>query len=102
MTTDTMVSVALLVALLGIAIQVYNWYTGRKKDTQHDDSKLEDIRTSLLKCNMKLDQVCTTTTDIKTDIKAVQQNVNEIDKRVAMLEQNEKIIWKKIDEISQG
>ena len=61
--------------------------------------KIDGIKESLLKVNMKLDQVCTTTTETRTDIKAMQNQFTEIDKRVVVLERDMKTLWNKVDEM---
>ena len=101
MGTDASVSVALIVAVVGLLISLYGWANGRKKDTQADDSKLEEVRTSILKANMKLDQICGTTVDIKSDIKSMQTDFNGLDKRVTLMENEIKTAWIRIDELKE-
>ena len=70
-----------------------------KTDTKEDINELTSIKESLLKVNMKLDQVCSTTTETRTDIKAIQNQFVEIDKRVVILERDMKTLWNKFDRL---
>lgn len=77
----------------------------RKKDTKEavteDAVKYDGIKESLLKVNMKLDQVCTTTQETRTDIKSMQNQFADIDKRVVVLERDLKTLWNKVDDIEK-
>ena len=71
-------------------------------DTIEDVNELTSIKESLLKVNMKLDQVCSTTTETRTDIKAIQNQFVEIDKRVVILERDMKTLWNKFDRLEDA
>lgn len=71
-------------------------------DTKEDVNELASIKESLLKVNMKLDQVCSTTTETRTDIKAIQNQFVEIDKRVVILERDMKTLWNKFDRLEDA
>ena len=57
-----------------------------KQEYVEDASKIDGIKESLLKANMKLDQVCTVTNETRSDIKAMNENLNAVEKRVSVLE----------------
>lgn len=57
-----------------------------KKDIQDEGAQFNEINTSLLKANMKLDQVCSTTNETRTDIKALNKDISSLDKRISNLE----------------
>lgn len=78
MGTDATISIALIIAAVGFFITVYNFNNERKKDTLSEASMAEEIRGGLIKVNMKLDQLCGTTTDIKADNKAMQQQLSTV------------------------
>lgn len=99
MTQDVSLSIALIIALVGFFITVYNWLNTRKKDTQAEDGKLEDIRMSLTTANVKLDSVCATMSDIKTDIKAMNSKIQEQDKEIAMVKRDLATAFKEIDQL---
>lgn len=90
MGTDTTVSIALIIAIIGCFVTVYNFNIARKKDTLSEASKMEEIKTACLKANMKLDEVCTRLTGIQTDVKALQQANTSLEIRIARLEEHNK------------
>lgn len=68
--------------------------------TEHD--ALKDLDKSLLKANMKLDQVCSTTNETRTDIKALNKDIKDIDKRVTIVERDLKTAFRYIDQMKGG
>ena len=50
------------------------------------DNRAEIIE-PLLKANLKLDSLCSQMTETRTDIKALNRELKDIDKRVSILEQ---------------
>ena len=73
------------------------------KDTKHqseeDNSKIEQINQSLIKANMKLDQTCQQLSELRLDVRNLSSSINEIDRRVTILERDVKTAFNKIDEI---
>ena len=68
----------------------------RKKDQVNDISSDSEFKA---KVNMKLDQICNTTTDIKADIKYIQQKQNEHSAEIAVMKENIKTAFMRIDEL---
>lgn len=66
---------------------------GRKDVSQEHES--------LLKANMKLDQICATTNETRSDIKSLYTSLNEMDKRIGIIENEQKTIWKRFDELKE-
>ena len=75
---NTVSIIALVVSgcmfLIALATFIVNGVRNGKNDVKTDEARLNDINQSLLKVNMKLDQVCTTTSEIRTDIKTIQKS----------------------------
>lgn len=72
-----------------------------KKDTAEQIKEHEDIREGLLKANMKLDQVCATTNETRTDIKSLNSQLTDVDKRVTVVERDLKTAFIRIDELRE-
>lgn len=72
-----------------------------KKDTAEQIKEREDIREGLLKANMKLDQVCATTNETRTDIKSLNSQLTDVDKRVTVVERDLKTAFIRIDELRE-
>jgi peptidoglycan hydrolase CwlO-like protein len=74
-----------------------------KKDTvkaiEEEDKKFDGIKESLLKANMKLDQVCSTTTETRSDIKSLNKDIIMIDRRLTIVERDMKTAFNSIDEL---
>lgn len=64
-------TVLYIIALIGVAMTIYNWYNGNKKDTQNDTKEF-------IKLNMKLDQLCETTTKSSTKLDKIDDTISEI------------------------
>lgn len=81
---------ALLVSTIMMIIAVITLLRNSKKDQKADikneDATLQEIKTSILKANMKLDQVCAVTNEIRTDSKLLASRLTELEKKVAILE----------------
>ena len=60
---------------------------------------MHGINESLLKVNMKLDQVCSTTNETRTDIKSLNKDMNNLSVRVSILERDLKTAFSQIDEL---
>ncbi len=92
MGTEATISIALIIAAVGFFITVYNFNNARKKDALTEESKMEEVRTSCLKANMKLDTICSQLTGIQADVKALQQDNRNLDTRLTILEHEVKEI----------
>ncbi len=91
------------ISIIALIITIVTFAINRKKDLKTDyreeDAKFDGIKESLLKANIKLDQVCATTTETRTDIKALNKDVVEMDKRIAIVERDVKTAFMRIDEL---
>ena len=94
------------VSIIALIITIVTFAINRKKDLKTDyreeDAKFDGIKESLLKANIKLDQVCATTTETRTDIKALNKDIVEIDKRIAIVERDVKTAFLRIDELRES
>ena len=79
-----------IVSAIMMIISVASFVKKKNKDTKEEliieNNKFDDINTSLLKSNMKLDHNCSTTNETRTDIKVLTKDMNNLDKRVSNLE----------------
>ena len=63
--------------------------------------KNEAVKESLLKANMKLDQVCATTNETRTDIKSLNKDMTDINTRISVLENGLKAALDDIKELKE-
>lgn len=96
---------ALIISLVLCVLNVVTFAIARKKDNKEDVTanllKFDGINQALLKANMKLDQVCATTSETRSDIKSMGTQVADLDKRIARIEENEKTMWRRLDELRE-
>lgn len=87
--------------LLSVVTFIINSVRTSKKDVVNSESRLNDINQSLLKANLKLDQVCTIISDMRTDVKAMQNKQMEHTEQIARLEQSVATAFLRIDELRE-
>ena len=73
-----------------------------RDNTRNEDAKFEGIKESLLKVNLKLDQVCTTTNETRTDVKSLSKDMSDLDRRVTIIERDLKTVFTQVDELKKG
>lgn len=94
----TLTFIGLIVSIVALA---RNSRRDSMKDKQEQDMKLEALKESLLKANIKLDQVCQVTTETRSDIKALNNSMAEMDKRLSVVENDLKTAFMRIDELRE-
>ena len=91
--------------LISVTITVVTFMLNRKKSLQQNTreslEQYNNINQSLLKVNMKLDQVCNTTSDIQTSIRNMQQKQMEHTEKILKLENSINRAHERIDEIKK-
>lgn len=92
----TISGIALIVTILTF---VRSGRKSMKEEVQKDDSVIGSIKESLLKVNLKLDQVCATTNETRTDIKSMNKDIQSLDNRLIVVERDMKIAFKLIDDL---
>lgn len=92
------ISITLIISVTSILITILNYRRGIKKDYHENDLKVKKEIEEKIKMNMKLDQLCTTTNEIRTDNKSVLERLNLIDTRLTKTEQSVKSAHHRLDE----
>lgn len=91
------------ISIIALVITIVTFIINRKKDLkseQKDESlQFEGIREGLIKANIKLDQVCAVTNETRTDIKALNKDIVELDKRISVIERDVQTAFLRIDEL---
>lgn len=62
----------------------------------------DSVKESLLKANMKLDQVCATTNETRTDIKSMNKEMADMGNRISVVERDLKTAFNMIDDLKEG
>lgn len=71
------------------------------KDKAEQNARLESLSEGLIKANIKLDTVCSTTTETRADIKALKSDYTMLDKRLSVMENDLKTAFMRIDELRE-
>ena len=87
--------------LFVIFTYVRNLIKDNKQNIEQDASKMELINQGLIKANMKLDQTCQQINELRLDVKNLSSSINEVDRRVAVLERDMKTAFIRIDELKE-
>lgn len=86
--------ISLIISILSIVFVALTFFTNRKKDSQKDAEQL-------IKANMKLDQICATTNETRSDIKSINNQIKDITEEQIIQRQEIKAIWKRVDELKK-
>jgi septal ring factor EnvC (AmiA/AmiB activator) len=92
----TISAVSLLIAFLTF---MRNTSNDSRERLIEDNQKMDNINQSLIKVNMKLDQACNTINELRIDIKSLNTSVQDLDRRVTILERDLKTAFVRIDEL---
>jgi septal ring factor EnvC (AmiA/AmiB activator) len=92
----TISAVSLLIAFLTF---MRNTNNDSRERLIEDNQKMDNINQSLIKVNMKLDQACNTINELRIDIKSLNTSVQDLDRRVTILERDLKTAFTRIDEL---
>lgn len=95
-------TISLISLIMMILTFAKNDNKDRKSEIMEDEMKFDGIEKSLLKANMKLDQVCSTTTETRSDIKSMNKEIKDVDTRVIILERDMKTAFAEIDKLKEG
>jgi len=94
----SMTFIALIVSILTLT---RNSRRDSMKDRVEHEARMESLKESILKANMKLDQLCAISTETRADIKALNQSLIDMDKRLSSVEEGLKTAFHRIDELRE-
>lgn len=89
----------LIVAILSLVKSIGR---DKEKDSQEKNITQNSIKEGLLKANMKLDQICSTVNETRSDIKVLNNDVTVLDRRITVVERDMKTAYNLIDELKEG
>ena len=89
-----------------LLVAVLSFLRGGRKDEEtelkQNMAQIAGIKESLLKLNMKSDQICSTTSETRADIKSQAREMQSFAVRLTAVERDLKTVFKNIDEIRKG
>lgn len=94
------------ISLISLLVCVLTYARNGKKDLKEtyreEDARLDSIKEGLLKANIKLDQVCATTNETRADIKKLNKDLADMDKRISVVERDVQTAFLRIDELREA
>ena len=92
------IEITILVSVVSVAFAIY---FGLKSNRREDVKVIEERATKNAEINYKLDAISGTVNDIKYDISATRKKVEDIDKRLVIVEQSSKSAHHRIDRLEE-
>lgn len=65
-------------------------------------NQLSGVKESNIKFNIKMDQVCATTNETRTDIKTMNKSLIDLDKRITIVERDIETAFEEINNLKGG
>ena len=84
------------ISAVSLLFVILTFYRNVSKDGK---GEMEQIKESLIKANVKLDQVFNTTNETRSDIKAMNAKIQSIDKELEIVKRDVATAFVRIDEI---
>lgn len=78
---------------------VRTWKKDGKAEDAEENAKFDSIKEGLVKANMKLDQVCATTTELRSDVKSMNHELKQYSERLIIVERDLKTAFRQIDDL---
>lgn len=93
--------ISALSLLFVILTFIRNGIKDKKSEEKEDVLTIDAIKECLLKVNLKLDQVCVTTNETRTDIKSMNKDIQVLETRIAVVERDLKTAFNQIEELKK-
>ena len=98
--------ISLIFSGVMLVVSIVNFFIANirqaKQNSADAEHELASLREGILKANMKLDTVCATTNETRTDIKSLNSQLTDVDKRVTVVERDLKTAFLRIDELKES
>jgi len=91
------IEVTILISVVSVAFAIF---FGLKSNHRNDVKDIEERATKNAEINYKLDSISNNVNDIKYDISATRKKVDDIDRRLIIVEQSSKSAHHRLDEIT--
>lgn len=101
MSATTIISLAFsgVMMIIGVTTFIITQARAGKKDTAEQIEEKATLKEGIFKANMKLDQLCATTTETRTDIKSMTAILNEHGESIAVIKRDLETAFMRIDEL---
>lgn len=98
MTTETSVSIALLISLTSLACTLINTFAGGKKrqeeQAEREKNRQMDIEKNFVKINLKLDDFCDTTKKMMAENSEKAEQLKNVSEQIVLVKERENTLFK--------
>jgi len=94
--------ISFVMMVIGVTTFIVTQVRASKTDVKEDRSEISELQQGIFKANMKLDQVCATVNETRSDIKAMNNTLTEHGKEIAVLGRDLQTAFMRIDELRNG
>lgn len=102
MTTETSVSIALLISLASLACTLINTFAGGKKrqeeQAEREKNRQMDIEKNFVKINVKLDDFCDTTKKMMAENGEKTEQLKNVSEQIVLITERVKTLYKYKDD----
>jgi hypothetical protein len=102
MTTETSVSIALLISLASLACTLINTFAGGKKrqeeQAEREKNRQMDIEKNFVKINVKLDDFCDTTKKMMIENGEKTEQLKNVSEQIVLITERVKTLFKYKDD----
>lgn len=102
MTTETSVSIALLISLTSLACTLINTFAGGKKrqeeQAEREKNRQMDIEKNFVKINVKLDEFCDTTKKMMAENSEKAEQLKNVSEQLVLVTERVKTLFKYKDD----
>ena len=103
---DTGVIISLIcsvvMAIVGITTFILAQTRAGKKNTQENLEGIASLREGILKVDLKLDQICVTVNETRSDVKATDKKLMEHSEAIAVLKHDLQTAFLRINELRES
>ena len=85
------------VLLCSVLTVIFTSRRNLKRDTQEDTEKMSELSVGIMKANIKLEQICSTTTQTQSDVRQMSEVISKHGERILSLEKDVELLKKKLE-----
>ena len=85
------------VLLCSVLTVIFTSRRNLKKDTQEDTEKMSELTVGIMKANIKLEQICSTTTQTQSDVRQMSEVISKHAERILSLEKDVELLKRRLE-----
>lgn len=85
------------VLLCSVLTVIFTSRRNLKRDTQEDTEKMSELSVGIMKANIKLEQICSTTTQTQSDVRQMSEVISKHSERILSLEKDVELLKRRLE-----